>query len=224
VPPLGALGAATGAIAIGTAATSTSITTIISTGTSTRTPTGTLTEVKLAKATNGSITRSTEETLRTAIEEQRINLAATIANSQEAAIVQAAVPVLERAPVAGEPERGRVAAERERDRVAGELERGRVAGELEHDLVAAALERDRVVELERGQVVGELEHAPAEAAALGHLLARVAAVPLRIKWVIAARRPGQVPLLAAEEDSVVAAETMLEPVAAEAAVAWEAAV
>src|SRR5881392_256627 len=57
VLPHGALGVATGAIAIGTVATSTLITTIISTGTTTRTSTG----VRLARATSGSTMHNTGE-------------------------------------------------------------------------------------------------------------------------------------------------------------------
>src|SRR6266436_9039077 len=70
VPLLGALGAATGAIAIGTAATSTSITTIISIGTTIRTSIG----VKLARATTGSTTRSTGEMLPMGTGKRRISL------------------------------------------------------------------------------------------------------------------------------------------------------
>jgi hypothetical protein len=55
----GALGAATGAIAIGTAATSTSITTTILTGTPTEPLTGTsIAVLVLAKAIGGSTTRN----------------------------------------------------------------------------------------------------------------------------------------------------------------------
>ena len=46
---------------------------------------------------------------------------------------------------------------------------------------------------------------------------------LRTKSVIAAHRPDQVPLLAAEEDLAAGAETTREPAAAEAAIAWAAA-
>jgi len=60
-------------------------------------------------------------------------------------------------------------------------------------------------ELERGQVPG-------------------VAVRLRTRSVIAARRPGQVPLLAGAEDlAVVVVATMHAPAATEAATAWEAA-
>src|SRR5262249_53492512 len=64
VPPPGVLGVATGAIgaiALGTTATGTSITTIISIGTTTIQSTGTLTAGKLAKATRGSTIRNTGE-------------------------------------------------------------------------------------------------------------------------------------------------------------------
>ena len=67
VPPRGGLGAATGAIAIGTTATSTSTTTI----TTIRTPTGTLTVVKPGRATSGSTIRNIAEMHRMVTEERR---------------------------------------------------------------------------------------------------------------------------------------------------------
>jgi hypothetical protein len=74
--------------------------------------------------------------------------------------------------------------------------------ELERDPVAVVPVHDRVVELEPVPV----------------------AVALRTKSVTAAHHPDLVPLLEAEEDLAAAvAETMHEPVAAEAAVAWAAA-
>jgi hypothetical protein len=74
--------------------------------------------------------------------------------------------------------------------------------ELERDPVAVVPVHDRVVELEPVRV----------------------AVALRRKSVTAAHRPDLVPLLEAEEDlAAVVAETMHEPVAAEAAAAWAAA-
>jgi hypothetical protein len=73
------------------------------------------------------------------------------------------------------------------------------------------------------RVVLESPAAP-EALARGHPRARLA-VALRTKSVIAAHRPDLVvPLLEAEEDLAVVAETTREPAAAEAAQAWEAAV
>jgi hypothetical protein len=70
-------------------------------------------------------------------------------------------------------------------------------------------------------VVPELETAQVVAPELE--LVQVA-VALRTRSVTAAHRPDLVPLLEAEEDLVAAvAETTLEPVAAEAAIAWAAA-
>jgi hypothetical protein len=80
-----------------------------------------------------------------------------------------------------------------------ELGIGLVAAELEHDPVA--------VELEHVQGEAELE------------LVR-AAVPLRIKSVIAAHHRGLVPVLGAE-DLAAEVETTREPAAAEAVIAWE---
>jgi hypothetical protein len=77
VPPPGVLGVATGAIAIGTAATSTSTTTIILT----ETPTETLTEGKLARETAGSITRNIGEMLPMATGRRRISSVAMPASS-----------------------------------------------------------------------------------------------------------------------------------------------
>ena len=78
------------------------------------------------------------------------------------------------------------------------------------------------VALERGRAVAELQHAPVVAVpVLGHRHVQPA-IPLRTKSVTAAHRPDLVPLLVAE-DLAVAAETTLEPVAAEAATAWAAA-
>src|SRR6266566_2432832 len=91
VPLLGALGGATGAIVIGTVATSTSTTTIISIGITTRPSTG----VKLARATTGSTIRNIAETLRMGIGRLQINMGAQL----EARVADRRVRELELGPV-----------------------------------------------------------------------------------------------------------------------------
>jgi hypothetical protein len=93
--------------------------------------------------------------------------------------------------------------------VAVELEHVLAAAETEHALVVAALELVPVAaEPEPGQAM----------AAPGHPRGRLAAA-LRTKSVIALHRRG-LPRLAAEDLTVVA-QTLLGPVAAGAATAWE---
>jgi hypothetical protein len=93
--------------------------------------------------------------------------------------------------------------------VAVELEHVLAAAEPEHALVVAALELVPVAaEPEPGQAM----------AVPGHPRGRLAVAP-RTKSVTAALRRG-LPLLAAEDLAVVA-ETLLGPVAAGAATAWE---
>ncbi len=167
-----------------------------------------------------------------ATEIRRIDLAATLANSQEAAIVPAVGLEL--------------AVElRAIDQAAVQRIIARGAGLVLAIVLAAelVLAIDRVVV--RAQVIvrvaGKLEHAPAAELALvqavavlepdqvavvlvrDHLRDRLA-VPLRTKSVTTAHRPDLVPLLAGEEDlAAVVAETTREPVAAEAVIAWAAA-
>src|SRR5262249_11944544 len=98
VPPPGVLGVATGAIgviAIGTTVTSTSITTIILTGMPTETPLGTSIAAKLARATDGNITRNTVGMRLMGTGKRRINSAV------RALVEQAALEIAEVAP--GEP-------------------------------------------------------------------------------------------------------------------------
>ena len=207
---LGALGAVTGAIATGMAATlrSTTLTIII------RTIILTATSTARGKGI-GSITLNTVAMLPMVTEEQRTNLGLTIASSQEAVIALGAVPVPEIVPVE-----------------APELETGPVVVELEHAPVAEELERvPVVVDLEHDQVVVELEHAPAAAEPerdpvavvpeRGRLHVRVA-VPQRTRLVIVVHLPGLVPVPAVEDLAAVA-EATLEPAATGAAVAWGAA-
>jgi hypothetical protein len=174
-PLLGALGGATGAIAIGTVATSTSTTTIISIGTTIRPSTG----VKLARATTGSTIHSTAEMRPMEIGRQRISLEVRLAGR----VAQVAVPELEHVPEAAEPEHGQAAgpvpsraAALELAPEAAALEHGPVAGPvpsraavLELAPEAAALEHgpvagpvpNRAAELEHDLVAVELEPGPA---------------------------------------------------------------
>ena len=78
-----------------------------------------------------------------------------------------------------------------------------------------------VVELQTDPAV-ELEFVPEVVLARSHPRDPLA-VPRRTKSVTAAHRRGRVPLLAAEDLAAVA-ETMRDPAAAEAAIAWAAAV
>jgi hypothetical protein len=101
---------------------------------------------------------------------------------------------------------------------------------LGHVQVEAALEHvQAAVEQERDQVEAELEHARA-AVEQERVLAEAApehgpvAVPPRTKSVIAVHHRGLPPLLAAVVDLVAVAQTMREQAAAEAVIAWEAAV
>jgi Protein of unknown function (DUF2950) len=200
VPPPGALGAAIGAIAIGTAATSTSTTTTISIGTTI------LIGISVAKEeVNGSTMRSTGGMRLMGIGRRRISLgvqlAARVAGRRVLGPELALVVAPELALVVA-PELVRAAAELEHGRVAVELELAQGVAELE--LVPVA------VKLELGQVVVELE------------LGQVVAVAPRIKSVTAAPHHGLVPRLAGE-DLVAVAETTHEPAATEAGAAWAAA-
>jgi hypothetical protein len=207
---------ATGAIAIGTVATLRSTTIIITI----RTTISTATSAARDKVI-GNTTRSTGEMLLMAIEEQRIDLAATLANSQEAAIVPAVVPELaERVAL--------VVLESPAERVALVVPESPAVPERELQTVPVAeleLAIDPAEALALGivPVAEELVLAPAAELATdqphGHL-----AVLARTKSVTTPHRPDLVPLLAGEEDlAAVVAETTREPAAAEAATAWAAA-
>src|SRR5205814_3075231 len=152
--------AATGAIAIGAMATSTS-TTII---TSTETPTGTSTVVKLARATGGSTTRNTGEMHPMGTGKQRINSAVRVL------LIALAV----------ELEHAQVVAELAHD----------PAAERELGPGVAGLELQVVAEPELVRAAAELELAPVVAVAVpGHQRARLA-VARRTKSVTAAHRRG----------------------------------
>jgi hypothetical protein len=113
-------------------------------------------------------------------------------------------------------------AELEHDPVVAVLELAPAVAELEHDPVVAVLElAPAVAELEYDLAAAELEYDLAAAElARGHPHARPAVAPTT-KSVTAAHRRDRVPLLAAEDLAVAVAETTREPVATEAAIAWE---
>ena len=209
VLPHGALGVATGAIAIGTVATLRSTTIIITIRTTISTATSAARDRVI-----GSTIRNTGEMHPMGTGKQRISTAARL----EAKAEGGPVLELELVLVQAELEHVPVAAlELVIDLVVVELGLpiGPVAA-LEPVIVLAAVELGLpigpavVPELETAQVVApELE------------LVQVA-VALRTRSVTAAHRPDLVPLLEAEEDLVAgAAETTREPAAAEAVIAWE---
>jgi hypothetical protein len=204
VPPPGALGAATGAIAIGTVATLRSTTIIITIRTTISTATSAARDRVI-----GSTTRNTGEMHPMGTGKQRISTAARLAGlrrpidlvavelEHDPAAVELGLPI----GLVVEPERAIGLA---------------VAGVVKPTVLVAAelglpIGPGVVPELETAQVVApELE------------LVQVA-VALRTRSVTAAHRPDLVPLLEAEEDLVAVAETTREPVAAEAAIVWAAA-
>ena len=153
---------------------------------------------------------------------QRINLAAMLASSRVIAL--AAAP--EHARVVAERERGPEAEEPERGPEAEEPGHDPVVAEPGHDPVAAQLGLARVVaELEHGLVVAKLERGPVAEPPVPNQPHAQLAVPPRTKSVIAVHHRGRVPLLAAVEDlAAAAAETMRDPAATEAGIAWVAAV
>jgi len=219
VPLLGALGVVIGAIAIGTAATSISITIIISI----RTTISTAMSAARDKVI-GSITPNIVETRLTVTGERQISLEATTGSSPAA--VTAPVPELETGRA--------VELEREIDPAVA-LELGIVpvaepvpviarVAELVLEIVLAEAVREHglaAVEPEHGLVV-VAEHGPVEAAlARGHPHGRLA-VLLGIKSVIAVHHHG-LALVPAAEDLVAVVETTREPAAPEVVAAWEAA-
>jgi hypothetical protein len=206
VPLLGALGAATGAIAIGMAEMSTSTTIIISIATIISTATS------VAKAATGSTIRNTEEMRPTGTGKPRINSAVRV-------LLIALVVELERDPAVG-LELGIVLVEELAlaiVQVAAELEHVQVPAELEHDQVVVEREHDLVAaELELAQVEVELVPVPGQPHAQ-------LAVLLKTKLVTATHHRDLVRLLAAEDLAAAAAETTRVPAATEEVVAWAAA-
>jgi hypothetical protein len=77
-----------------------------------------------------------------------------------------------------------------------------------------------LAQLELVQVAVEPELETVPVVALELELVQLA-VALRTKSVTAAHRPGQVPVLTAEDLAVAVAETTRKPAAAEAVIAWE---
>jgi hypothetical protein len=231
-PPPGALGVVTGAIAIGTAATSTSTTTIISTGTTTRTST----EVKLVRGTDGSTTRNTVATRRTATEEPRTSsVVRVLAEPVIAAVPEDLVVPVARAALAVPEDPvvpvARAALAALANRVASVALAVRV-------VLAELANRVALAELAVRVVLAEL----ANPVALAELAVRVAPVALelvpvvavperdqveaqrRTKSATAAHHHGQVRVPKRAEDlAAVAAATMHAPAVTEAATAWEAA-
>ena len=170
---------------------------------------------------DGNITRNTAATRPTGTGKPQISLVVRVRVELVAIdpvavgleIVQVAV---EDSQVA-EPETVPVVEELERVQGAAELEIVPVEVELEHDQAAVELEIVQVAaELEIVPVVAELEHVPVVA----ELELVRAAVPLRTKSVIAPHHRDLVPVLVAE-DLAAEVETMREPAAAEAVIAWE---
>ena len=203
VPPLGVLGAAIGAIAIGTAATSTSTTIIISI----RTTISTAMSAARDKVI-GSTIRNTAEMHPMGTGKQPISSADVAPVVPVARVVpeDPLVPVVRVARVVPVVRVALVVPENPVVQVASVV--------LEDPVEPVALvvpENPAVPELETGPV-----------AALELVLVQVA-VALRTKSAIAAHRPDLVPAPRVEDSAAAVAETTREPVAAEVGTAWEAA-
>lgn len=239
--PLGAPGAATGAIAIGTVATSTSTTiiTLIKTTILIETSTG-----DRADKVTGSIIRNTVGTLLTATEEQQTGSVvrvpaelAVVAASAEPAVqvglaelaAQVAQVALAGLDVPVAQVELEALAELE-DQVVPAVRAALVVQENQVAPVGLVASAEPVVQVELAELVASAELVNQEAPVV--LAGRVApaglelapvAVLVRTKSVIAAHRRGQVPVPRVE-DLRAAAETMHAPAAAEAEKAWAAAV
>jgi len=195
--PRGALGVVTGAIAIGTAGTSTSITTIISIKTTTLTAT---TSIEVRDKVSGSTIRNTAAMLPTVTGEQQISLAETNA-------ARAEEDRAEEGPV--------VSAELV---VQAELAVRVVSAELvDREALAELASQEALAELVDQEALAELANQVAEPE-----LGQVAVAP-RTKSVTAAHHRDLVHL-EAEDLAAAAVETTREPAATEAVVAWVAAV
>jgi hypothetical protein len=218
VLPLGALGAVTGAIVIGTVATLRSTTIIITIRTTI--------SIAMSAARDkviGSTIRNTAEMLPTATGKRRINSEVKVLVAQAALVI---ARVASGEPVAQEALVG-LAAQVAQEALAELVVQ--VAQEALAELVVrvapAGSELETVpavVEQEPAPVAAAQELAPVVAEQVpGHLRAQLGA-PERTKSVTGAHRRDQVPLLAAEEDlAAAAAVTTRDPVAAEAVIAWE---
>ena len=203
--PGAALGAATGAIAIGMVATSTLTTTIILIVTTISTATS------IAKAATGSTTRNTEATLPMATGKRRISSAPMPANSLGAELPIARV-------ASGEPVAQEALAELV-VRVAQEALAGLVVRVVQEALAGLVVRvvQEALAELVVQEALVELELSQEEAE---QALGPVAVAP-RTRSAIAAHHRGLV-AVPRVEDSAAAAETTRAPVAVEAVRAWEA--
>ena len=211
---------ATGAIAIGTTATSTSTTKIISTRTTTRTST-VVNVVKLARATDGNITRNTAEMRRMVTEEPRTSsVVKVLVVRAELAVVVALGELVVRA---GLVELVNQVALAELVNQAGLVGLVNLAASAELAVRAALVVQEVPLELNPEAELelnpeAELELNPG--AELAHV--RVAVQPPRTKSVTVAHHRGLVPALKVE-DLAVAAQSTPEQAAAEAVRAWAAA-
>jgi hypothetical protein len=222
VPPLGALGAATGAIAIGMVATLTSTTKIISIATTISTATS------VAKAATGSTIRNTGATPPTETGKQRTSLVVRVQGVRAELEIDQVVEALAHGPAVVELAHAQEGVELEHDPAAGPAHAQEVA-ELEHDPAAGPAHAQEVAELERGQVVEALAHGPA---VVERVHDPVVAEPARdhprahlgvlgeTRSVTAAHHRALAPL--GEEDLAAAAETTHVPAATGAVVAWAA--
>ena len=207
VPPLGALGAAIGAIAIGTVATLRSTTIIITIATT------------ISTAMSAARDKVIGSTIRNTAEMPRMETGKQPINSADVAPVVPAALVVPEDPVVSAVRAALVVSE---DPVEPAVRAALVVSE---DPVEPAVQVALVV-LESPAVPVALERELVQVEAVlvrGHPHAQLAVVALRTKSVTAAHRPDLVPLLAAEDLAVAVAETTREPAAAEAAIAWAAA-
>ena len=183
--------------------------------------------------------------LPTATEEPQTNLAQIIASNLEAVIEPAAVLAVVVAPgelvapvglvePAAQVVREALAVLAVQGVLAAPEDQEAPAGLVVQEVLALGIDLAAVPELETGPVavvlelrtapVAEQETVQVEAVLVQSQPHAQLAVPLRIKSATAARRPGQVPLLAAEEDlAAVVAEITHGQAATEAATAWAAA-
>src|SRR5207237_6696866 len=213
MPPPGAPGAATGAIAIGTAATSTSITITISIVTKISTATS------IAKAATGSTIRNTAGMHLTGTGKRRISSGVRALVAQAALVVPAVRVALVVSEDPAEPA-VQVALVEWEDPVEPAVQESpavQVALVEWEDPVEPAVQESPAVQVAPERELVQVEAVPARE----HPRARPA-VALRTRSVTAAHRPGLVRLLEAAEDLVApVAETTRERAAAEVVIAWE---
>ena len=199
MPLLGALGAATGAIAIGAVAMSTSTTIIISTGT----PIGTSIVVKLARVVSGSTIRSTVEMLPMEIEGRPTNLA-DVAPVVRVALVVPEDPVelaVQGALVVPEDPAVPVALERDLVQVEAELVRDRPRVQR-----AVPLKTKSAIALHPRGLHPLLAAAEDLAAAVAEITLAPAAAEAVIAWEVADIVAAEVAVVVAEAAVAVAVE------------------